>query len=45
MAELDLLDKLAVFEIESLAALDTALDEASLQQWKTQRLGKTSYVQ
>ena len=45
MADLNLFEALAVFEIESLKALDDALDEGSLQQWKTQRLGKTSVVQ
>ncbi len=45
MAEHDLLEMLAVFEIESLAALDNALDESSLAQWKTARLGKSSYIQ
>ncbi len=45
MAELDLFSQLENFEKESLAALEAAADEGALQQWKTARLGKASFVQ
>ena len=45
MAELDLFSQLENFEQESLAALEGVADEGGLAQWKTARLGKTSFVQ
>ena len=45
MAELDLFSQLENFEQEALAALEAVADENGLAQWKTARLGKTSFVQ
>ena len=45
MAELDLFSQLENFEKESLAALEAVSDESALTQWRTARLGKSSFVQ
>lgn len=45
MAEIDLFSQLETFEKESLAALEKVSDEQSLAQWRTERLGKSSFVQ
>ncbi len=44
MAENELLRKMAAFEEDALAALESARDEAALTQWRTAHLGKSAFI-